>query len=57
MSTLYLVHESAVGYALFEIKGIDQMQVKVSQIQKQIANFGTFSQICSFKVNILKTQK
>ncbi|KRX03917.1 hypothetical protein PPERSA_12122 [Pseudocohnilembus persalinus] len=42
---LYLVHEAAIGLAVFEVKQIDETNAKVSQVQESIQNFEQFSQM------------
>ena len=49
---LYFIQESAVGFSLFELKGIDETNVKLVQLQKQIADFSTFSQILKLRVRL-----
>ncbi|EAS02123.1 nucleolar protein 5a (macronuclear) [Tetrahymena thermophila SB210] len=46
---LYLIHDNAVGFSLFEVKEFDEAQAKVKQIQKQIIDFSSFSQMCQLK--------
>ena len=48
---LYFVHDSAVGFAIFELKGIDEASAKLKQIQSSITDFSSFSQIMKFRVS------
>lgn len=40
---LYLLFECAVGYALFEREEFDEVNTKLTQVQKNILDFKTFS--------------
>ena len=33
---MYFLYESAVGFALFELKEFDAMSAKMTQVQKQV---------------------
>eukprot|EP00825_Cyclidium_porcatum_P047874 TRINITY_DN786_c0_g1_i4.p1 TRINITY_DN786_c0_g1~~TRINITY_DN786_c0_g1_i4.p1 ORF type:complete len:916 (+),score=181.33 TRINITY_DN786_c0_g1_i4:48-2795(+) len=46
---LYLLYESAIGYALFKLKSFDETNAQLTQIQNQVKDFGLFSQICEIK--------
>jgi hypothetical protein len=47
---LYFIHDAAVGFALFELKGIDEANAKLAQIQTSISQFTSFSKILKFIV-------
>lgn len=57
--TLYLLFESAIGYALFQKLEFDEMNAASVQLQKAISNMDTFSKMVRLKVkpNSLKISK
>ena len=56
--TLYLLYESSAGYSLFEKLEFDEMNTKITQIQKSISSMEKFSSILRIKVKKkIKKQK
>ncbi len=49
MSTLYLLFESALGYALFERAKADEIGIGLSEVQKSIKDIERFSKIIKLK--------
>jgi hypothetical protein len=49
---LYVLFESAAGFALFELKEFDETNATEESVQKQVARFETFSKIAHLKVRI-----
>ena len=47
---LYLLYESAAGYALFELREFDETNTSTSKIQKDINTFASFSRIVNLLV-------
>ena len=48
--TLYILFESAIGYAVFKLKEFDDVNTTEKKVQKQIQNFETFSAIANLYV-------
>jgi hypothetical protein len=49
---LFVLFESAAGFALFELKEFDETNATEESVQKQVARFETFSKIAHLKVSI-----
>lgn len=48
---LYLLHETAIGYALFEKLEFDELNVSLPQLQKAISKMDSFSKLLRMKVS------
>ena len=48
--TLYLLFESAIGYALFQKLEFDEMNASSTQLQKSISKMDSFSKMVRLKV-------
>lgn len=48
--TLYILFESAIGYAVFKLKEFDDVNTTEKKVQKQIEDFETFSSIANLFV-------
>ena len=46
---LYVLFESAIGYALFQLKEFDEVSSSVQKVQREIKSFQTFSQMAHLK--------
>ena len=44
LQALYVLYESASGYALFEVKAVDEIAQSTDAIQQAVADLGRFSQ-------------
>ena len=51
--TLYILFESAIGYAVFKLKEFDDVNTTQKKVQKQIQNFETFSAIANLYVRMV----
>lgn len=54
--TLFILFEGAIGYGLFKLKGFDEASSSEKSVQKQIADFETFSTIAQLTVIMILTQ-
>lgn len=45
----YVLFESAVGYGLFEVQGVDQVEINSPKFQQSITKFEKFSTVCRLK--------
>lgn len=50
MSTLFLLYESAVGYALLTVKEWEQIGQDSNSVSDAVENSSRFTSICSLKV-------
>jgi nucleolar protein 56 len=45
MGTMYLLHESATGYTLFEASGLDAIGTSTDAVQQSVLDLGRFGKI------------
>jgi nucleolar protein 56 len=45
----YVLYESSVGYGLFQVQGVDQVEINSPKFQQSITKFEKFSSVCSLK--------
>lgn len=45
----YVLYESSVGYGLFQVTGVDQVEINSPKFQQSITKFEKFSTVCSLK--------
>ena len=48
--SLFVLFESSIGYALFKLKDFDEANMTEKNVQTQIADFQTFSQMAKIVV-------
>jgi nucleolar protein 56 len=45
----YVLYESSVGYGLFQVQGVDQVEINSPKFQQSITKFEKFATVCSLK--------
>lgn len=48
--SMFVLFESSIGYALFKLNEFDDVNTTEQKVQKQIANFSTFSKLAHLNV-------
>lgn len=55
--SLFVLFESSIGYALFKLKDFDEANMSEKNVQTQIADFESFSQIAKIVVHFSLTYR